>query len=138
MPGWTVLAPVCGSTPAAPQTFTDVGDTATLAGSHDITGRAHVAGLQTLIITRLSYDGLGEETTDIRLLKGNETVAKLVVLDRVYNGSEFLRLCIPWELRDGDADRVAVYSTEEGIYAVGLFGAMPLPTPRPTRTPIGK
>lgn len=133
-PQWTVLAPVCPPGQVAPlRTFTDVGDTATLAGSHGITARAHVAGLQTLMVTCLTYDGTGAATVDIRLLKGNVLVAKLYVLDRAYDG-EWLRLCIPYGLRDGDADRIAVYSTADGIYAVGQFE--PPPTrPRPTRVP---
>jgi len=135
-PEYTVLPPVCPvGTPAPPQTFTDIGTTATLAGSHGISCRVCVAGLQTLIIWGFTYDGTGAGTVDIRLLKGNVTVAKLKVLDnRAYDGSEPLYLCIPYELRDGDADRIAVYSTEEGLYAVGIFGSPPQ-RPRPTRRP---
>jgi len=138
-PEYTVLPPVCPvGTLAPPQTFTDVGDTATLAGSHGITGRACVAGLQTLIVWGFTYDGDGVGTTDIRLLNRNETVAKLKVLDHAYDGSEWLHLCIPWELRDGDADRIAIYSIEEGLYAVGIFGSpprRPWPTTSPKATP---
>ena len=132
-PGWIILPPVCGDQVAPIETFTDVGTTATLAGVHGIYARACVAGLQTLMLTCISYDGLGAGTTDIRLMRGDVTVAKLYVLDRAYDGSEWLRLCIPFELRDGDADKVAVYSTEDGIYAAGAFLPTPLPTPRPTR-----
>jgi len=139
-PEYTVLPPVCPvGTPAPPETFTDIGTTATLAGSHGITCRVCVAGLQTLIIWGFTYDGTGVGTVDIRLLNRNETVAKLKVLDsRAYDGSEPLYLCIPYELRDGDADRIAVCSTSDGIYAVGIFQPptqRPWPTRRPTVVP---
>lgn len=110
--------------PAPERTFTAVGNVAELNGSHGITGRAVVAGLQTLIIQSFTFDGKGPQA-DIRLVKGQDYKNPAIVLlkldQRAYEG-EVLLLLIPSTVQPGSADSIAVYCPEtDEVYASGLF-----------------
>jgi hypothetical protein len=109
---------------APEETFKQVGSVAHLSGAHDVSGKAVVAGLQTLIIQGFTYDGKGSQA-DIRLVKGDELDDPAHVLieleDRPYD-AEFLLFQIPSSLERGSADRVVVYSRADGeAYGVGVF-----------------
>ncbi len=110
--------------PAPERTFTEVGNVAELHGAHGISGRAIVAGLQTLIIQSFTFDGKGPQA-DIRLVKGQDyqhPASVLLKLDqRAYEG-EVLLLRIPSTVQPGSADGIAVYCPETGeVYASGQF-----------------
>ncbi len=109
---------------AAPEeTFTRVGNVAHLDGQHGVSGKAIVAGLQTLIIQTFTFDGKGPRA-DIRLVQGQnyaEPAVVLLELDRPYEG-EFLRIIIPSSVGPDDADSIAVYCEETGeVYAAAKF-----------------
>ena len=109
---------------APEETFRQVGSVAHLSGAHGVSGKAVVAGLQTLIIQGFSYDGKGSQA-DIRLVKGDELDDPAHVLieleDRTYD-AEFFLFQIPSSLERGSADRIVVYSRADGkAYGVGIF-----------------
>lgn len=114
-------------TPAepAPETaFVEIGSVALLQGDHGISGKAVVAGRQTLIIMSFKYDGKGPKA-DIRLVKGKnyeEPTAILTELEqRPYEG-HYLLLHIPQSADAGTADAIAVYAPETGeVYAYAEF-----------------
>ena len=109
---------------APEETFASVGSVAHLQGEYAISGKAVVAGLQTLIILMFSYDGKGPQA-DIRLVNGDDYEHPAAVLleleSRPYEG-EFLHLGIPADAGPGTADRVVVYSSDAGeVLAEGTF-----------------
>jgi hypothetical protein len=109
---------------APEETFRQVGSVAHLSGEHGVSGKAIVAGLQTLIIQSFTYDGKGSQA-DIRLVNGDELDDPAHVLieleDRPYD-AEFFLLPIPSSLGRGSADRIVVYSRADGkAYGVGVF-----------------
>ena len=111
--------------PAPERTFAQVGSVAHFSGGHGVSGKAIVAGLQTLIIQEFSFDGKGP-AADIRLVKGeayDQPAAVLVELEpKAYDG-EFMLTIIPSAAGPGTADSIAVYAPETGeVYAVGRFG----------------
>ena len=114
-------------TPAevAPEaTFATVGAVAEFSGAHEVTGKAVVAGLQTLIIQAFSFDGKGPRV-DIRLVRGEDyanPVAILVELEpRVY-AHEMVFTRIPATAGPDTADSIAVYCPETGeVYAAAKF-----------------
>ncbi|MBC7235689.1 MAG: hypothetical protein H5T69_07585 [Chloroflexi bacterium] len=109
---------------APEETFTDVGNTAELSGSHGVGGKAIVAGLQTLIIQGFSYDGKGSQV-DIRLVKGDDydhPAHVFIELEERPYQAEFFLFRIPSSVGRGSADRIVVYSRASGeAYAVGVF-----------------
>ena len=111
--------------PAPDETFAGVGNVANLAGEHGVSGKAVVAGLQTLIIQGFNYDGKGS-VPDIRLVLGNDydsPAAVLLQLEARPYESEFLFLQIPSSVGPGTADTIAVYAPETGeVYAAARFG----------------
>jgi len=85
------------SEPAPEQTFTAVGNTATFSGLHGVSGKAIVAGLQTLIIQGFSYDGKGP-AADIRLVLGEDyanPAAVLLQLEQREYKDEVLIITVP-------------------------------------------
>ncbi len=109
---------------APEQTFTQVGNVAHLSGEYGVTGKAIVAGLQTLIIQGFYYDGKGGRL-DIRLVKGGDwenPVAILIELEeRVYE-KEMLYAIIPSSAGPGTVDRIIVYAPDKSeVYATAAF-----------------
>ncbi|MCD6520339.1 MAG: DM13 domain-containing protein [Anaerolineae bacterium] len=106
------------------ETFTKVGNVAQLKGEHGITGKAVVAGLQTIIIQGFTFDGKGPRA-DIRLVKGRDyqnPVAILLELEQHPYEGVLLLLHIPSSVKPGSADTIAVYCPETGqVYASGTF-----------------
>ena len=109
---------------APDETFTRVGNVAHLDGQHAVSGKATVAGLQTLIIQSFTFDGKGPKA-DIRLVQGQnyaDLAAVLLELERRPYEEEFLRLIIPSSVGPDDADSIAVYCEETGeVYAAAKF-----------------
>ncbi|NLV73457.1 MAG: DM13 domain-containing protein [Chloroflexi bacterium] len=107
---------------ASAETFTLVGNTATLAGSDAITGKAIVAGLQTLIIVSFTYDG--KAPADLRLIMADKPDAPVLIvakLERAYD-NEMLQFKLPNGMVLGSANTIAVYDTEAGlVLASGQF-----------------
>ncbi len=109
---------------APERTFTKVGNVAHLTGTHGVSAKAIVAGLQTLIIQSFNYDGKGSGA-DIRLVNGDDYENPAVILveleGRVYEG-EFFIVCIPSSVGPGTADSIAIYSADEDTaYAIATF-----------------
>mgnify|MGYP001038562071 CR=1 FL=1 len=111
--------------PAPEKTFTEVGSVARLAGSHGVSGKAVVAGLQRLIILRFNFDGKGPKA-DIRLVKGEnyaEPAAVLYELEQRAYHDEVIGVVIPSSAGPDSADSIAVYAPGTGeVYAVAKFG----------------
>ncbi len=114
-------------TPAevAPEhTFTEVGNVGTLTGTHGVSGKAVVAGLQTLIIQGFSFDGKGSPA-DLRLVRDGAYTEPAVILatlePRAYDG-EMLLYIIPSSVTSENADRLVVYAPETSeVYAETTF-----------------
>jgi len=110
--------------PAPESTFARVGSVSEFESEYGISGRAIVAGLQTLIIQGFQYDGKGPRL-DIRLVKGQDyenAVAVLLELDQRAYREESLHMIIPSCAGPGTADTIAIYSPETGqVYATGKF-----------------
>ena len=112
------------SEPAPEHTFTEVGNVADLKGSHDITGRATVAGLQTLIIMGFNFDGKGPQA-DIRLVKGQDYANAALIITKLeqrpyQNG--FFHAIIPSTVTSQTADSIIVYCPETNeAYASAQF-----------------
>ena len=110
--------------PAPEAIFASVGDRAVFSGDHDASGKAVIAGLQTMIILGFNFDGKGPQA-DLRLVRGNDydnPAAILVTLEARPYAQEFLQLRIPAEAAPGTADSIAVYCPEtETAYAVAKF-----------------
>ncbi len=108
---------------APDSTFVEVGSTATLSGE-GASGRAVVAGLQTLIIRSFAFDGK-DTAADIRLVKADtpeEPIAVLLELEQRVYDEELLVLVIPEGLADTGADTIAIYATEnQQMLASGIF-----------------
>jgi len=126
-PAPTEMLPTPFPTPAevAPeQTFTNVGSIGFLSGDHGISGKAIVAGLQTLIIQGFNFDGKGPPA-DIRLVKGQDydnPADVLAVLDQRSYENEMFLLIVPNEVTRENADRLVVYAPETGqVYAETTF-----------------
>ena len=105
-------------------TFAKVGQVAMLQGSHDVEGKAMVAGLQTLIIQGFKFDGKGPEA-DVRLVLDanmDDPAAIILVLEpRVYD-NEMIVMRIPTAAGPGTANSVAIYCPETGeTYASAKF-----------------
>jgi hypothetical protein len=110
---------------AAPEeTFTQVGDVAHLSGLHEVTGKAIIAGLQTLIIQGFHYDGKGGRL-DIRLVKGQDwenPVAILTELEERAYEKEMLYMIIPSSVGPGTVDHIVVYAPDsDEVYALATF-----------------
>jgi hypothetical protein len=109
---------------APEETFSSVGNVAELSGTHDVAGKAIVAGLQTIIIQGFTFDGKGPQA-DLRLIKGDDAAnpaAILLVLEQRPYAGEFLLVRIPAAVGPGAADSLAVYCPETGeTYGVGRF-----------------
>jgi len=109
---------------APESTFTSVGNVAFLEGAHGVSGKAIVAGLQTLILTQFTFDGKGPKA-DIRLVQGQDydhPAAVLLELEqRPYDGQALIMI-IPSSAGPGTADRIVVYVPETGeVYAESTF-----------------
>lgn len=81
---------------------------------HGVSGKAVMAGLQTIVISGFTYDGQGP-LADIRLVKEGEldkAVAILANLEQRPYQQELLVLTVPSDLQPGDADSIAVYCEE--------------------------
>lgn len=112
------------SEPAPEFTFTDVGNVARFKGTHDVSGTAVVAGLQTLIIQGFNFDGKGPKA-DVRLVKGDDFSNPVWIIkeleQRPYQ-NEIIFAHIPSSLQPGSADSIAVYCPETGeVYASAVF-----------------
>jgi len=110
--------------PAPEAIFAPVGYRAVFSGDHGVSGKAVVAGLQTMIILGMNFDGKGPQA-DLRLVLGDDYDNPIVILteleQRPYE-AEFLQLRIPAEAAPGTADSIAVYCPETGTaYAVAVF-----------------
>ena len=109
---------------APERTFTDVGDVAKLSGEHAVSGKAIVAGLQTLIIQKFYFDGKGPKA-DIRLVKDQDYENPAVIvfeLEQKPYEDTFLLVRIPSSAGPGSANSIAVYCPETGeVYAVAKF-----------------
>jgi len=110
--------------PAPEQTFTLVGNVGHLEGDHDVSGKAIVAGLQTLIIQGFTFDGKGPQA-DLRLVKEQDyarPAAVLIALEQRPYEDEFFLLRIPNSVTRDNADRLVVYAPETGeVYAETTF-----------------
>lgn len=109
---------------APEKTFAQVGNVAKFSGEHGISGKAVIAGLQTLIIQTFNYDGKGPKA-DVRLVKGQDYENPAVILleldQRPYE-NEFMLLRIPSSAGPGTADSIAIYCPETGkVYATAKF-----------------
>jgi len=109
---------------APAHTFTEVGNVGLLEGSHGVTGKGVVAGLQTLIIQGFTFDGKGP-AADVRLVMGSDYASPAAVLgvleSRVYDG-EMLLYIIPSTVTPENADRLVIYAPETGeVYAETTF-----------------
>ena len=112
------------SEPAPEFTFTNVGNVARFKGTHDVSGTAVVAGLQTLIIQGFNFDGKGPKA-DVRLVKGDDFGHPVWIIreleQRPYQ-NEIIFAHIPSSLQPGSADSIAVYCPETGeVYASAVF-----------------
>ena len=103
------------TTPAPEEAFTEVGSIADFSGE-STSGRAVVAGLQTIVIREFVFDGQCTKA-DIRLGKEgqfDQPAGILTTLEaRPYN-KETLVLTIPLEVTPDKADSIAVYCVETG------------------------
>jgi len=122
-----VPAPTAFPTPvgvAPEETFKEVGSTAQFNGTHGISGKVIIAGLQTLIIQAFTYDGKGS-AADIRLVNGEsyaEPVHVFLELEEREYDSEFLLVQIPATAGRDSADRVIVYSeADDEALATAIF-----------------
>ena len=112
-------------TPAPENGLVPVGYTAALQDTqHGVVGKAVMAGLQTIIINGLTFDGQGPPA-DIRLVKeGNRDTAVVILLQleqRPYV-EELLVMHVPSHLQPGEADSIAVYCPEtKTVYGWGRF-----------------
>jgi len=111
--------------PVAPERiFTAVGDVAVLSGEHGVSGKAVIAGLQTLIVQRFCFDGQGPEA-DIRLVLGDDHESSAIVLHKLEQREyvdEMLVISIPASAAPQTVDRIAVYSPQDGqVYAEATF-----------------
>ena len=116
----TAVPTEMGGAPEA--TFREVGSTATLNGQNSCSGKAVVAGLQTLIIVSFSFDG--KVPADLRLVNASDPHTAsyvLAELTRPYD-KETLQFSIPQEVGPGTADSIAVYDTQAGrVLAIATF-----------------
>ena len=120
-------APTPFPTPAevAPEeTFTFVGSVAKLSGSHGISGKATVAGLQTLIIQSFYFDGKGPKA-DVRLVKGQDYQDSAVILLELAQQShenEVVLMHVPASVESGSVDTIVIYCPEtDEVYAEAQF-----------------
>jgi len=109
---------------APEKTFAEVGTVAKFEGTHGVSGKAVIAGLQTLIIQRFSFDGKGPKV-DIRLVKDanyEEPVVVLAELDaRVYE-AETLLVRIPAAAGPDTVDSLVIYCPEtQEVYGTASF-----------------
>ncbi|MBM3187327.1 MAG: hypothetical protein FJZ90_01230 [Chloroflexi bacterium] len=112
------------SEPPPDKPFTDIGSIAVLEGAHGISGRAVVAGRQTLIIVAFYYDGKAP-AADIRLVKGeayDQPAAVFLTLEQRPYENEYLLFNIPQAAGEGTADTLVVYAPDTGeVLAKGVF-----------------
>lgn len=125
MPTPTIVVWPTSSTPAPELAVLPVGYATVFAETqHGISGKAIMAGLQTLIITDFAFDGQGP-VADIRLVMEGDFDNAVIVLanleQRPYD-REVLILVVPSHLQPGEADSIAVYCPEtKTTYAWGRF-----------------
>jgi hypothetical protein len=103
------------STPAPEEPVIRVGDVAVLQDTKSgVSGKAIMAGLQTIILNNFTYDG-SCATLEVRLAKAasRDTVVGLLgtVEKRAYS-NEALVLTVPSDLKPGAADSILLYCTE--------------------------
>jgi hypothetical protein len=110
------------SAPAA--AFAGVGSSAGLEGSHEVSGKAVMAGLQTLIIQGFTFDGKGPRP-DVRLVLGNDVenpAAILVELEPRRYDRELVFTHVPSSVTSETADSIAIYNPEtKETYALAEF-----------------
>jgi hypothetical protein len=103
------------STPAPDEPVIPIGYSAVFQDTqHAVSGKAVMAGLQTIVISGFTYDGQSPPV-DIRLVKGEDldhAVAILARLEQRAYEQEWLVLTVPSHLKPGDADSIAVYCEE--------------------------
>lgn len=113
------------STPAPEEPVIPVGHTTTLQDTqHGVSGKAVMAGLQTILINEFTYDGQGP-AVDVRLVKEGDLGNAVAILgkleQRPYDG-ELLIFTVPSDLKPGDADSISVYCYEfEASFGWGRF-----------------
>jgi hypothetical protein len=118
------MTPTATFEPAPEAIFIGVGATSEFSGEHNVSGKAVIAGLQTLIIMRFHFDGKGPQA-DLRLVLGENATEPTAILaelePRAYE-NEFLQVRIPGSVGPGTADRLIVYCPETGeVYATAIF-----------------
>jgi hypothetical protein len=103
------------STPAPEEPVIRVGDAAVLQDTKNgMSGKAIMAGLQTIILNNFSYDG-SCATLEVRLVKSESRDTVVSVLGRVEKRSysnEALVFTVPSDLKPGAADSILLYCTE--------------------------
>jgi hypothetical protein len=127
-PTCTVIpSPTSFPTPAenAPEVaFAGVGSSARLEGSHEISGKAVIAGLQTLIIQGFTFDGKGPRP-DVRLVLGDDIenpAAILLELEPRRYDREMVFTHVPSSVTSDTADSIAIYNPEtKETYALAKF-----------------
>lgn len=112
-------------TPAPEQPVIPVGHTTTFQDTqHGVSGKAIMAGLQTILINEFTYDGQGP-AVDVRLVKEGDlgkAVAVLGKLEQRPYDRELLVFNVPADLKPGDADSISVYCYEfEASFGWGRF-----------------
>ncbi|MBN1401914.1 MAG: DM13 domain-containing protein [Anaerolineae bacterium] len=122
MPSPTSLPTPAESAPAA--AFASVGSSARLEGSHEISGKAVIAGLQTLIIQAFTFDGKGPRP-DVRLVLGDDVenpAAILTELEPRRYDRELVFTHVPSSVTSATADSIAIYCPEtKETYAIAEF-----------------
>lgn len=113
------------STPAPEEPVIPVGHTTTLQDTqHGVSGKAVMAGLQTILINEFTYDGQGP-AVDVRLVKEGDLGEAVVVLGKLEQkpyDRELLIFTVPSDLKPGDADSISVYCSElQASFGWGLF-----------------
>jgi len=105
------------SQPAPEQAFVDVGSIARFNGEGGgVSGRAVVAGLQTIVIREFEYDGQCPKA-DIRLGKEggfDQPTAVLVELEPRSYEKEMFVLTVPAEVTADNTNAIAVYCVDTG------------------------
>lgn len=110
---------------AAPErTIADVGAVTYFEGTHGVSGKLVIAGLQTMIIQAFHFDGKGSEI-DVRLVKDSaydDPVAVLTTLDARVYGNEMILVRIPSSASRDTVDSIVIYCPEtQEVYATARF-----------------
>ena len=122
-PAYTVYLPFVANWTYPWETFAKVGSVANYAGFNGMSGKAIVAGLQTLAVLMNSD---GTTSAEIWLCKWPDLETPVWIVgeldQRVYD-HEWLWVTIPWWLYDGSADTIVIFGTGPyfGLLASGQF-----------------